>query len=138
MEREKQNHIFTQQEIERHLQSALAAETPDLWPCLKEAIHSGQLNAQALEETRFGAVAAACICIFAAGGWYHYAYIQIASQVEIDVNPSLKFSLNRKERVVQVQALNEDGERLAGGASLKGKSVQAAVKQGVDSLGEQG
>ena len=155
MEREKQNHIFTQQEIERHLQSALAAETPDLWPCLKEAIHSGQLNAQALEEkkagekkgkttrifgrlpvgaqlARFGAVAAACICIFAAGGWYHYAYIQIASQVEIDVNPSLKFSLNRKERVVQVQALNEDGERLAGGASLKGKTVQAAVNQVVD------
>ena len=166
MEREKQNHIFTQQEIERHLQSALAAETPDLWPCLKEAIHSGQLNAQALEEkkagekkagekkgkttrifgrlpvgaqlARFGAVAAACICIFAAGGWYHYAYIQIASQVEIDVNPSLKFSLNRKERVVQVQALNEDGERLAGGASLKGKTVQAAVNQVVDSLVEQG
>ena len=161
MAREKQNHIFTQQEIERHLQSALAAETPDLWPCLKEAIHSGQLNAQALEEkkagekkgkttrifgrlpvgaqlARFGAVAAACICIFAAGGWYHYAYIQIASQVEIDVNPSLKFSLNRKERVVQVQALNEDGERLAGGASLKGKTVQAAVNQVVDSLVEQG
>ena len=54
MEREKQNHIFTQQEIERHLQSALAAETPDLWPCLKEAIHSGQLNAQALEEKKAG------------------------------------------------------------------------------------
>lgn len=161
MEREKQNHIFTQQEIERHLQSALAAETPDLWPCLKEAIRSGQLNARALEEekaggkkgkttrifrklpvgaqlARFGAVAAACICLFAAGGWYHYAYIQIASQVEIDVNPSLKFSLNRKERVVQVQALNEDGERLAGGASLKGKTVQAAVNQVVDSLVEQG
>lgn len=161
MEREKQNHIFTQQEIERHLQSALAAETPDLWPCLKEAIRSGQLNARALEEekaggkkgkttrifrklpvgaqlARFGAVAAACICLFVAGGWYHYAYIQIASQVEIDVNPSLKFSLNRKERVVQVQALNEDGERLAGGASLKGKTVQAAVNQVVDSLVEQG
>ena len=29
--REKQNTVFTQQDIEKHLQSALAAATPDVW-----------------------------------------------------------------------------------------------------------
>ena len=88
---------------------------------------------------RWGAAAAACIClVVTGGGYYHYNHLQVASCVEIDVNPSLRLSLNRMEKVLQVQALNEDGARLIEGSSLKGQPVGPAVGQVVDALVEQG
>lgn len=165
MEREeKMNMAFTQQDIERHLQSALAASTPDIWPKLEAALKTGGLTAEALPDQKpafqgflgelpktkakaagfkklqkLGAAMAACLCLAVAGGsYYHYAYLQVASQVEIDVNPSLRLFINRKERVIKAQALNEDGEGLINGSSLKGQTVQAAVNQVVDSLVEKG
>jgi hypothetical protein len=165
VEREKKvNTAFTQQDIEQHLKSALAASTPDIWPELEAALKAGNLSAEALPDQKsvfesvgkkfpksqikatgfkkfqkLGAAIAACLCLAAAGGsYYHYAYLQVVSQVEIDVNPSLRLFLNRKEQVLKAQALNEDGEGLINSSSLKGQSVQDAVNQVVDSLVEKG
>ncbi len=150
---ERNNRIkpgFTQQDIERHLQSALAAATPDIWSKLdltvpQEKPDGGMGSGRRSSKRKrlrlgrrcgsLGAAAAACICLLAAGGgYYHYEYLQVASQVEIDVNPSLKLSLNRRERVLSAEALNADGAELVDGRSLKGKSVEQAMDQVVDSL----
>lgn len=155
MEQGKKGTAYTQQEIEQHLQSALAAAAPDIWPRLKLQIQAEQAKGResmSVESQRKGkiltlhrrlkrlaAAAAACICLTAfGGGYYHYQYVQVASQVEIDVNPSLKLSLNRKERVVKAEALNEDGAALLEGNMLTGRNVTEAVDQVVDSLVDQG
>ncbi len=194
--------VFTCQEIEQHLQSALAAATPDVWSRLDLSIpqeqapdtasgkiwrlEAGRAEIDPLADgpegagqsvtggpqrkesgpkpgkggppgqdrwerlrartaglgrtsRRWGAAAAACICLLAAGGgYYHYSYLQVASSVEIDVNPSLRLFLNRREKVLQVQALNEDGAELMDGSRLKGQPVGTAVDQVLDALVEKG
>lgn len=157
------NRAFTQQEIEQHLKSALAAATPDVWskldltvpqerPKLDLAVAGKQSDLDRTVPQKkskllylnrrlhgLGMAAAACICLMTVGGgYYHYEYLQVASQVEIDVNPSLKLSLNRKERVLQAEALNADGAELVNISSLKGQTVDQAVDQVVDSLVEKG
>ncbi|MDO5551887.1 MAG: hypothetical protein Q4F76_12005, partial [Lachnospiraceae bacterium] len=157
------NRAFTQQEIEQHLKSALAAATPDVWSKLDLTVpqERPKLDLAAAEKQQdldltvpqkkskflylnrrlrgVGMAAAACICLMTVGGgYYHYEYLQVASQVEIDVNPSLKLSLNRKERVLQAEALNADAAELVNISSLKGQTVDQAVDQVVDSLVEKG
>ncbi|MDO5417268.1 MAG: hypothetical protein Q4F29_08715 [Lachnospiraceae bacterium] len=149
-----------------HLKSALTAATPDVWSRLDLTVpqepkegpafpgregseasghpenrkaHPGWDGKVLLLERRLRnlGVAAACLCV-AAGGGYYYENLQVASVVNIDVNPSLKLSLNRREKVLKSEALNEDGAVLVEGRQLKGKPVTQAVNQVVDSLIENG
>lgn len=148
MEQKKnKNTAFTRPEIEQHLQSALASATPDLWPKLNAAVLEESLSEEKTRKTPeiirrtftgWAAAAAACICLMCGGGYYHYEYLQVISEVEIDVNPSLKLSVNRKDQVVKAQALNEDGVQLVDSAQLKGRKLEEAVGHVVDSLVEQG
>ena len=146
--REKQNTVFTQQDIEKHLQSALAAATPDVWSKLdlsavqERPAKSGEKNGRKISafRRRFGGLcAAACVCLTVmGGGYYHYEYVQVVSEVGIDVNPSLKLLLNRKDRVTEAQGLNEDGQALLADTNLKGNTVEHAVDQVMSSLVDQG
>ena len=146
--REKQNTVFTQQDIEKHLQSALAAATPDVWSKLdlsavqERPAESGEKNGRKISafHRRFGGLcAAACVCLTVmGGGYYHYEYVQVVSEVGIDVNPSLKLLLNRKDRVTEAQGLNEDGQALLADTNLKGNTVEDAVDQVMSSLVDQG
>ena len=146
--REKQNTVFTQQDIEKHLQSALAAATPDVWSKLdlsavqERPAKSGEKNGRKISafRRRFGGLcAAACVCLTVmGGGYYHYEYVQVVSEVGIDVNPSLKLLLNRKDRVTEAQGLNEDGQALLADTNLKGNTVEDAVDQVMSSLVDQG
>lgn len=146
--REKQNTVFTQQDIEKHLQSALAAATPDVWSKLdlsavqERPAKSGEKNGRKISafHRRFGGLcAAACVCLTVmGGGYYHYEYVQVVSEVGIDVNPSLKLLLNRKDRVTEAQGLNEDGQALLADTNLKGNTVEDAVDQVMSSLVDQG
>ena len=80
--REKQNTVFTQQDIEKHLQSALAAATPDVWSKLdlsavqERPAKSGEKNGRkisAFHRRVGGLCAAACDCLTVmGGGYYHY------------------------------------------------------------------
>ena len=127
--REKQNTVFTQQDIEKHLQSALAAATPDVWSKLdlsavqERPAESGEKNGRKISafRRRFGGLcAAACVCLTVmGGGYYHYEYVQVVSEVGIDVNPSLKLLLNRKDRVTEAQGLNEEGQALLADTNLR-------------------
>ncbi len=146
-QKEKQNTFFTQQEIEQHLQSALAAATPDVWSRLDLSVPQDPPAGGAVKEKRravmpgrrFGSLcAAACVCLVLLGGYYHYEYVQVVAEVGIDVNPSLQLSLNRKDRVVCATALNEDGRSLLADTDLKGSTVAEAADQVVSSLLDQG
>ncbi len=78
------------------------------------------------------AALAACICLVFSGllmGQSVYRdYMKVTSYISIDVNPSLEFCLNKQNKVVEVCAYNEDGQRVADCLDVKNMSYKKAVQ----------
>ena len=79
------------------------------------------------------AAAAACLVLLLAGlGGYQY-YFTPTSVVSIDINPSLELGINRFDKVVTVQAWNDDGQALADSLELHLLDYRDALEQVVAS-----
>lgn len=86
---------------------------------------------------RWVAAAAAALVIVSAGGGWGYNNAYAYSYVTLDANPSIEYTLNRKNRVLSVSALNEEGAALAEELSdLKNASLTDAVAAATDALYE--
>lgn len=61
------------------------------------------------------AASAAAVFLLTAGtiGVYAYNNVLPSSYVSLDINPSLEYSLNRKNHVIRVKGLNEEGREIA-------------------------
>ncbi len=82
--------------------------------------------------------AAAAIMLLVTPAW---AYFTPYSYVSLDINPSFEFSINRFDRVLNVNAVNNDGEKVVekiGTAELKNKEINDAVKNVLVELKDQG
>ncbi len=74
------------------------------------------------------AMAAACLLLaLCVGG--AYLYFTPTAFISIDVNPSLELGVNCFDRIVTVEAYNEDGQALAGGLSVKNLDYREALEQ---------
>ena len=62
---------------------------------------------------------------------------KVYSVITIDVNPSLKLSLNKDDKVLKVEALNKDAEVIEEKA-IVGKKIDKAIEVVVDKLEEEG
>ena len=51
----------------------------------------------------------------------------VASVVSMDVNPGVEIKVNKKEKVLEVNSLNEDGRIIVGDMDFKGSSLEVAV-----------
>lgn len=139
---------LNKQQIEQCLKSAVDELTPDIFDRLdlsvpQERIRGAEKQAQdqILKYQRrmrsMALASAACICIVMAGGGafhYHVVNQRVESVIGIDVNPSVELSINKKERVLHAQALNEDGEALLDGMDLEGVELNVAVNAVVGSM----
>ncbi len=84
-------------------------------------------------------VAAACFCLFVGAGVRQYDYhYSVDSVVDIDINPSIELKVSKSERVLSVNALNEDGKVVLEGMQLKNAELDIAMDAIVDSLLENG
>ena len=82
-------------------------------------------------------VPAACLCLVVTGGGmfhFHRQNFQVESVIGIDVNPSVELSINRKERVLDVKALNGDAAAVLEEMDLKGVDLNVAVNAVVGSM----
>ena len=52
---------------------------------------------------------------------------EIVTVITMDINPSIKISLNEKDKVVKVEGLNEDGKEILKDNKLKGKTLEKAI-----------
>lgn len=87
---------------------------------------------------KFAASIAASLMLFATPAW---AYFTPYSYVSLDINPSFEFSVNRFDRVLNVKAVNNDGEEVIEKISidtLKNKEINEAVKNVLVGLKNQG
>lgn len=68
-----------------------------------------------------------------------YAYASPYSYVSLDVNPSISFTLNRFNRVISVDALNEDGKEIISNTKkLKNKTIEEAISDTVNQISKEG
>ena len=85
--------------------------------------------------------AAACLCLLLGGGFGLKSYRvnhMVDATVSLDVNPSVELQVNRKERVLNVKALNEDGRIIVGDMDLSGSSLDVAVNALIGSMLQNG
>lgn len=81
---------------------------------------------------------AAAVLILGVGTW---AYASPYSYVSLDVNPSIEYIVNRFDRVLRVNAVNDDGEEILKEINLKelkNRSIQDALTQTVDQIQKAG
>jgi hypothetical protein len=62
-----------------------------------------------------------------AGGTYTYQNGRVDSVIGIDVNPSVELSVNKRNKVLSAQALNEDARNIMEQMDLKGVDLNVAV-----------
>lgn len=87
---------------------------------------------------KLAASAAAALTLLVTPAW---AYLTPYSYVSLDINPSFEFSINRFDRVLEVRAVNDDGEKVVENisiAELKNKEIKEAVKNVLVELKDQG
>lgn len=79
--------------------------------------------------TRWAAMAA-CLCIMVIGSWRFWQ--SPIGTVRMQINPDVQMSVNRFDRVIDLEGLNTDGEDLVRGYRVYGKSIQTASDELAD------
>ncbi|MBQ6685014.1 MAG: PepSY domain-containing protein [Firmicutes bacterium] len=82
---------------------------------------------------RLVAAAAMVALVFGGAGMYVQGNA-VDSIIELDVNPSVELSVNKKERVVSAEALNEDAKVVLEDMDLKGADLDVAVNALIGSM----
>lgn len=78
---------------------------------------------------------AAVVAIATISAW---AYYTPYSYVSLDVNPSIEYSLNRFDYVIDCTAVNGDGEEILENLNLRNKNIEKAIKATVKEITAQG
>lgn len=138
-------------ELKCHLKSAVDVLTPDVFDRIDLSVaqeepehvmlygQDGGVHVAALRRRLWGGTlaAAACLCLLFTGGGmyrYHYQNRQIDSVIGIDVNPSVELSINRKNRILSVEALNDDAEMILTEMDLTGVDLNVGINAVIGSM----
>ncbi len=82
------------------------------------------------------AVMAACLCVMVLGSWGFWQ--SPVGTVRMQINPDVQMRVNRFDRVVGLDGLNEDGEDLIDGYRAYGKEIKAVSDELADRAVERG
>lgn len=78
--------------------------------------------------------AAFVICIGGLFGFNYYLNNQVDSIIDFDVNPSIEISTNRKEKIIKVIALNDDGKEILDDMNLKNVDLEVGINAIIGSM----
>ena len=140
------------EDIERKLDTAVSGMIPkDMFDRISENIVS--TNPKAIERvvkkkknfnifsrSFMGVAAAACILLVAGiiGVPYYGNNFVPDSHVDIDVNPGVEIVTNKKNKVLNVQSTNKDGDSVIDGMNLKNTELKVAVNALIGSMVQKG
>lgn len=88
-------------------------------------IYSAPLAKPILSPKRMAAAAALIFAVLIAG--FTYTYNVEAASVIFDGNPEIKLGVNRWNRVIKAEALNEDGRKVLSSISIRNESLNTAL-----------
>lgn len=83
------------------------------------------------------AVVAVCVCLFIGLGYFNNN-MKVASTIGIDVNPSITVTVNKKEKVLDVTANNDDARIILEGMDLAGSDINVAINALIGSMVKNG
>lgn len=139
---------MTEKEMECSLLQAFEHAAPDVLGSILDACDKQKGTVIMMKESKkknswipkIAGLAAALLLIVGAGfGWNTYQVnYAVASTVSLDVNPSVEITVNRKERVLDVNALNEDGKKILDGMDFEGSDIDVAVNAIIGSMVRKG
>lgn len=158
---------MTDRDIERRLADALEKSAPDDFEDIisrcrnsdcseskgtvvslnitEKNLNSDKNKKKTVKNTRiWKSTAAACLALMIVGGGGAYGYQShaVASVVSLDVNPSIELKVNRNEKVLLCEAVNDEGRDvlsdMGDGKDLKGTKLDVAVNAIVGGLVKNG
>lgn len=123
---------MTNRELEQKLKEEIQAQTPDVLEAVLKKSQKGsnmELFEQPRKKTHTGFIAAAAaFLLICCGLLYGYTFhLAVDSIIELDVNPSIELRTNRREKVLDVRALNDDAATILDGMELKGVNLDVAL-----------
>lgn len=128
-------------EIASHLKSAVETLTPNVLDKI-DLSASQILYAEPSRRLklyrggrRLASAAAACLCIAAlySGGMY-WQNTRVESVIGLDVNPSIEISVNRKDKILEAEPLNDDGAAVLADMELDGVDLNIGVNAIIGSM----
>jgi hypothetical protein len=63
-----------------------------------------------------------------------FAYYTPTDYVSMDVNPSIEYTVNMFDRILEARAVNEDGSQILADLDLKNKNLKVAMEETLDQL----
>lgn len=137
---------MTEENVNQHLKNGISKIAPDCFDKIMEEISNREDIESPVVEKRtrkkigkYLMSVAACFVIFVGSyGIYEMKDNKIATIVELDVNPSIEFGVDNKDKVVEVTALNDDGAEIIENLSLEKRQVQEAILIVMDELVKDG
>ena len=127
---------MAQKDMEQKIRHAFEAATPDVLDGVlrnceqqKGTVISMTNKKRTSWVPKVASIAAALALVLCAGfgiGFYRNNYA-VDSVVSFDVNPSIELRINSKSKVVDVETLNANGEKVIGEMDLEGASLDVAV-----------
>ena len=142
------------EDIERKLDTAVSGMIPkDMFDRISENIVSAnperiervvkkekKKNFNIFSRSFMGVATAACILLVAGiiGVPYYGNNFVPDSHVDIDVNPGVEIVTNKKNKVLNVQSTNKDGDSVIDGMNLKNTELKVAVNALIGSMVQKG
>ena len=131
---------MTDKRVEETLDTLIGKMTPDYETCMGSQARASSRGRKRRKHSlllRVGSLAAALLLVCVGVGGY--AMIgAVDFTVTLDVNPSIEILANRLDRVLDVRALNEDGEAVLDGMQLRHVDIDVAVNALIGSMVRQG
>lgn len=139
---------MTEREINQKLRQAYSHAAPDhldavLFDCRDE--QKGNVVKMTTTKNKTWTTkliaAAACLCLLVGGAIGLQSYRvnhTVDAVVSLDVNPSVEIQVNKKDRVMAVNPLNEDGRTIVGEMDFSGSSLEVAVNALIGSMLQNG
>ncbi len=94
------------------------------------------MGKKSLRIRQLAGIAAAFVLLIGgtAGFRFYQANYKVASTVSLDVNPSIEILVNKKERVIEVNARNQDAQAVIGDMDFQGSSLDVTLNALIGSM----
>ena len=130
-----------EKEIRDKLLNAYNTQIPDMYDEILLKCHKKKGKEVMMEEKKkfnWGlpfAVAFSLLILLSGGLFYNYNLnMKVESIIDIDVNPSIELEVNKKDKIVDYKALNNDAKEILNDMDLKNVDIDTALNAIIGSM----